>query len=36
MVIHICKSMDQPGRVANPACGKLNRGKTYLSVHVRA
>ena len=21
------KSMDQPGKVANPACGQLNRGK---------
>ena len=22
---HVCKSMDQPGKVANPARGQLNR-----------
>ena len=30
------KSMDQPGKVANPARrGQLNREKQYLPVHVR-
>ena len=23
------KSMDQPGKVANPSCGQLNRGNEY-------
>ena len=30
------KSMDQPGKVANPALGQLNRDKEYSPVRVRA
>ena len=30
------KSMDQPGKVANPARGQLNRGNEYFPVRVRA
>ena len=31
------KSMDQPGKVANPAaCGQLSRENEYFPVHVRA
>ena len=30
------KSMDQPGKVANPARGQLNRENEYLPVRVRA
>ena len=30
------KSMDQPGKVANPACGQLNKEKEYSPVRVRA
>ena len=30
------KSMDQPGKVANPARGQLNRENQHFSVHVRA
>ena len=30
------KSMDQPGKVANPARGQLNRENEYFSVRVRA
>ena len=30
------KSMDQPGKVANPARGQLNRENQYFSVRVRA
>ena len=30
------KSMDQPGKVANPACGQLNTGNEYFPVRVRA
>ena len=30
------KSMDQPGKVANPARGQLNRENEYFSVPVRA
>ena len=34
---HTCsKSMDQPGKVANPSCGQLNREKEYFPVPVRA
>ena len=29
-------TMDQPGNVANPARGELNRENEYLPVHVRA
>ena len=29
------QSMDQPGKVANPTRGQLNRGKDYFPVHVR-
>ena len=30
------KSMDQLGKVANPACGQLNRENEYFPVRVRA
>ena len=30
------KSMDQPGKVANPARGQLNRENHYFPVRVRA
>ena len=30
------KSMDQPGKVANPARGQLNRENEYFSVRVRS
>ena len=30
------KSMDQPGKVANPARGQLNRENEYFPVRVRA
>ena len=30
------KSMDQPGKVANPARGQLNRENQYFPVRVRA
>ena len=30
------KSMDQPGKVANPARGQLNRENEYFPVPVRA
>ena len=30
------KSMDQPGKVANPTCGQLNRENEYSPVCVRA
>ena len=30
------KSMDQPGKVASPARGQLNRKNEYFSVRVRA
>ena len=36
MVITYSKSMDQPGKVANPARGQLNRGNRYFPVRVRA
>ena len=36
MVITYSKSMDQPGRVANPARGQLNRENEYSPVPVRA
>ena len=29
-------SIDQPGKVANPARGQLNRKKEYFTVRVRA
>ena len=32
----ITHSMDQPGKVANPACGQLNRENEYFPVPVRA
>ena len=35
MVTHISKSVDHPGKVANPPCGQLNREKESLSVPVR-
>ena len=41
--MHVCmyghtysKSMDQPGKVANPACGQLNRENEHISDRVRA
>ena len=30
------KSMDQPGEIANPARGQLNRESLYFPVRVRA
>ena len=36
MVITYIKSMDQPGKVANPARGQLNRENEYFPVCVRA
>ena len=30
------KSMDQPGKVAHPACGQLNRENEYFPVRVQA
>ena len=36
MVIKYSKSMDQPGKVANPARGQLNRENGYFPVRVRA
>ena len=33
---HILQSMDQPGKVANPARGQLNRKNEYFPVPVRA
>ena len=36
MVITYRKSKDQPGKVANPARGQLNRGNEDFSVRVRA
>ena len=35
MVITYSKSMDQPGKVANPACGQLNRENKFTPVPVR-
>ena len=36
MVIIYSKSTDQPGKVANPARGELNRDNEYFPVSVRA
>ena len=36
MVITHSKSKDQPGKVANPARGQLNRENEYFPVRVRA
>ena len=36
MVIKYSKSMDQPGKLANPARGQLNRENEYSPVPVRA
>ena len=36
MVITYSKGMDQPGKVANPAGGQLNRGNYCFPVPVRA
>ena len=36
MVITYSKSMAQPGKVANPARGQLNRKNEYFPVPVRA
>ena len=36
MIITFSASMDQLGKVANPARGQLNREKEHFPVHVRA
>ena len=36
MVTYSKRSMDQPGKVANPARGQLNREDEYLPVRIRA
>ena len=36
MVITYSKSMDEPGKAANPARDQLNREKGYFPVRVRA
>ena len=36
MVITYSKSMDQPGKIANPVRGQLNREKEYFPVRIRA
>ena len=36
MVITYSKSMDHPGKVANPARGQLNMENEYFPVRVRA
>ena len=36
MDITYSKSKDQPGKVANPACGQPKRGDEYFPVAVRA
>ena len=36
MAITYSKSMDQPGKVANPARGQMNRENEYFPVPVRA
>ena len=36
MVITYSKGKDQPGKVANPARGQLNRNNEYFPVPVRA
>ena len=36
MVTHYSKSTNQPGKVANPARGQLNRENEYSPVHARA
>ena len=33
---HIKQSMDQPSKVANPACGQLNKKNEYFFVADRA
>ena len=33
---HIEQEKEQPGKVANPACGQLNREKEFFPVLVRA
>ena len=33
---HIEESTNQPGKVANPACGQLNRENEYFPVPTRA
>ena len=35
-IMSYSKSMDQPGKVANPARGQLNRENEYLPVRARA
>ena len=36
VITYNSKSIDQPGKVANPARGQLNRGNEYFPVRVRA
>ena len=36
MIITYSKGKDQPGKVANPARGQLDRGNKFFSVAVRA
>ena len=36
MVTTYGKGKDQPGKVANPACGQLNKEKYFFPVPVRA
>ena len=36
VITYYSKSMDQPGKVANPAHGQLNRENEYFPVRVRA
>ena len=36
MVITYSKGKDQPGKIANPARGQLNRENGYFPVRVRA
>ena len=36
MVMTYSKSKDQPGKIANPASGQLNKGKRIFPVPVRA
>ena len=35
MVITYSQNKDQPGKVANPACGQLNKGNKYFPVPLR-
>ena len=35
VIIYKSQSLDQPGKVANPLCGQLNRGKIVFPLHAR-